>query len=75
MKFRYAVTNQFIEPRLTFNPENVGYPVTFNAETETKLALHRGRCILCQYRTDTQHGFRRLCLYVAGKAWLLYLAR
>ncbi len=28
-----------VNAEITFNPENVGYPVTFNAEAETKLAL------------------------------------
>ncbi len=68
-----------VSAEIKFNPENPGYPVTFNAEAETELALQAAIAVAGEdgvdQTTDTRHGFGRFCLYVAGKAGLLSLDR
>ncbi|MCX7085994.1 MAG: M20 family metallopeptidase [Methylococcales bacterium] len=42
---QHICTSFEINSTLVFNPENAGYPVTFNTETETAIALQAARAI------------------------------
>jgi len=63
---------------IRFNPENAGYPVTFNTEAEPAIALKAAMAVAGEnalINNQRPAWFRRFCLYAARKAGLLYLDR